>query len=261
MLARLKSLVRRPVVRDEARSISAQFVRREIVKMLEPILVAGGFSRFRGGRCWRTKAKVIDVIEVHFFKTPTTTSHSPSIACGRYFTFVPQNAMADPIKSLDGQLAPSEPQCHIRKIVYKTLNQKKTRERNIWLIEPDGENLRECLEDIKLRVEGEVLPWFDFLDDMGSLLPRILKGTVDMEGRDPDLRWRGVWNFGGFFGTHVLAGLMACELKQWTIAVECLAPVIHHGGVVGRGGQVFPLSADGMERVRSEYVNALGELN
>lgn len=233
--------------------IPANVVRKRLVETIGPILEANGFARFDRNRAWRHSERWVDVVEIHFFKTWTTTRHSPSLAIGRYFTFIPQNAMADPIKKEKGRVWPTEPLCHFRKVIYKSVKQRQTKEPNIWFIGAHGEYLDDCVEDARHLTETQVIPWFKWLDDLNVVLQLLRSGNADMGGRDPDPVKRGTWNFTDYFSRHVVAGLIALELKQWKLAAECLAPVLEHGGVVGRKGQVFPLPQDTLEQIRIAY--------
>ena len=126
--------------------------------------------------------------------------------------------------------------CHFRKAIYKSFKQSEMKVPNIWFVGIHGEYLYECLSDMRLLTETQIVPWFNRLDDLDFVLQLLLSGTADLKHEDPGPVWRGSWNFTNFFNRHVIAGLVAFGLKQWDLAAERLAAVIEHGGVVGRKG-------------------------
>jgi hypothetical protein len=251
--------------RDTGPEVPVRVVRKRVVEAIGPILERGGFAHFDGNKAWRHCDKWVDVVEVNFIRAQyrkawTTTPQSPSLAAGRYLTFVPEDALTGPVKINDGRAWPSEPMCHFRKIIYKSFKQRETKEPNIWFVGIHGEYLDECLSDMRHLTETQIIPWFNRLDDLDVVLQLLLSGSADMEGKDPDPVWRGSWNFTNFFSRHVVAGLVAFELEQWGLTAERLAPVIERGGVVGRKGQIFPLPRQSMEPIEAAYATASQEM-
>lgn len=240
-------------------AISASMVRNRLVQEISPMLKERGFCGFKGNRIWRHGEKWVDVVDIQFIKPSGIHIGSPSLHIGRYFTFIPRDAISGAVKIAKGQVWPTPELCHFRKTIFKSLKQPKAKELNIWFVGSQGEFLEQCVNDIKHLTETQIIPWFDWLDDL-DLVFRLLKdGKADMEGKDPDPVKRGTWNFTNFFSRHVIAGLVAFELQQWKSVMEQLAPVIEHGGIVGKNGQVFPLPQESMQRIETAYAYAARE--
>lgn len=235
------------------KNISAAEVRKLLVAEIGPVLESIGFGRFDRNRAWKHCEKWVDVVEIQFIRTYTTTANSPSVHVGRYFYFVPDDNLTGPVKIKNGVCWPTVEYCHFRKTIYKSIKQSQTKEPNIWFIGQYGEYLDECIQDALYLTKTQIIPWFNWLDDLRVVLNLLLTGDADMEGKAKDPVKRGSWNYTNYFSRHVVAGLVAVELKQWTLATECLAPVLEHGGVVGRNGQIFPLPQQSIERIQAAY--------
>lgn len=239
--------------------ISVRTVLNRLVAEIEPVLIANGFERFKRNRALRHREKYVDVLEIQFIRTYTTSRHSPAIQVGRFFTFVPEGVTKSPVKQEDGRFNPDPELCHFRKTIFKSRKQKETKIPNIWYVGPHGEYLDECVKDVRSATISQIIPWFNWLDDWNEVMRLLLHGKEDIEGKERDPVKRGTFGFTHFFSRHVVAGLVACELSQWKLAVERLAPVIDSGGVVGRNRQVFPLPAESMRVIQEAYARALRE--
>ncbi|MDO9192406.1 MAG: DUF4304 domain-containing protein [Undibacterium sp.] len=242
----------------EGKHISTKLVRKRLVDSMTPILKAAGFEAFVHGRAYRYHEKWVDVVEIQFIRTYTTTSHSPSLHIGRYFTFVPEDAISGPVKKKHNRIVPSESECHFRKMVYKTLKQRETKIPNIWFIGTDGKYLEECINEVTHITETQIIPWFNWLDDLDVVMQLLRFGEADMEGKDKNPIKRGTWNFTNYFSGHVIAGLLACELKQWDLAIELLTPVLESGGLMSRpnGPFILKLPEVSMTQLQTVYDNA-----
>ncbi|MBJ7313194.1 hypothetical protein ACFOLJ_24770 [Rugamonas sp. CCM 8940] len=225
-------------------------VRKPVLQVLEAPLLAHGFARFKGAAAWRHGERWVDVVEVQFIKTHGASPHSPSLHVGRYFNFVPEDAIGGPVPQAQGRNLPPPELCHFRKTVYRPGVPAGTPLGNIWQIGAAGEGMADCLQDIASVAEGSILPWFDWLDDLDQVLRLLLSGASDIEGRSDDPLMRGTWNHSSSFGRHVLTGLVACQLGQWSLALERLEPVRALGGIPLKNNQVLPLPAASLGRIR-----------
>jgi hypothetical protein len=226
-------------------------VRKRVLQVLEAPLQARGFARFKGATAWRHSERWVDVVEVQFIKTHGSSAHSPSLHVGRFFNFVPEDAISGPVPQSQGRNWPTPELCHFRKTVYKPGVPAGAPLGNIWNIGPAGEGLAECLQDIAAVAEGSILPWFDWLDDLNQVLRLLLSGESDIEGRSAEPLMRGTWNYSSSFGRHVLTGLVACQLGQWPLALERLEPVLALGGIPVKNNQVLPLPAASLAQIRA----------
>lgn len=236
--------------RDASVLIPRMEVRRAIVDAMEPLLRVQGFDRFVGGRSLRFREKWSDVIEVQFIKTVGMPANSPSVHVGRYFHFVPEDAISGPTPEKDGRPCPTVERCHIRKTVFKAARQKGIASPNVWFIGGRAAHLDACVLELRVATQQEILPWFDKLDQWDFLLDLLVSGRPDIEGNLMDRVMRGTWNFGSYFSRHVVAGFVALEAGRWSTAASLLRTVLRDGGVVGKGGRVFPLPVASVDRIR-----------
>ena len=220
-------------------------VRKALVDALQPMLVAQGFSPFRGTIAWRRTAQWVDVVEIGFVDTVTYRRDSPILEVGRYFTFVPPGPISGTVKESDGQFHPTGPECHLRKVMFHFKRPKDTG----WVI-CNEQDLLECCTEAQRLLEERALPWFAWLDNLGTVLELLREGKPDIEGKSRDPLRRGTWNHGCFFSRQVVTGMVAFQLEQWALCLELLAPVLQRGGVIGRNQTVFPLPPESLATIR-----------
>lgn len=232
-------------------------VRRAITNTIGPMLRGQGFESFVGGRSLRYSEQWTDVVEVQFIRATGLPGNSPSIHIGRYFNFVPEDALSGPTPQKDGRESPTIERCHLRKTVFKVTRQKETASPNVWFIGSRADYLDACVAELKVATEQEVIPWFRKLDEWDVLLDLFLSGQPDIEGKLADHVMRGTWNFGNYFSRHVVAGFIALEAGRWAIAASLLNTVLRDGGVVGKDSRVFPLPSATVDRVREALESAL----
>jgi len=221
-------------------------VRTALVDALQPMLMAQGFSPFKGTVAWRRTAQWIDVVGIGFIDTVTYRRDSPILEVGRYFTFVPPDALSGSVKEVEGQLYPSGPECHLRKAMFRFKRPKDT----TWVI-CDEQDLQACCAEAQQLLQERAFPWFRWLDNLEVVLQLLRDGKPDIEGKLRDPIQRGTWNYGGFFSRQVVTGLVACQLQQWALCRELLSPVLQRGGVMGHNQAVFPLPPESLAAIRS----------
>lgn len=235
-------------------------VRQQIIQAIGPRLEKEGFASFKRNRAWRPAERWIDVVQINFVranygKAYTTTRESPSLAIGRYFKFCPPADLGLDAFGDSQSLRPDEAECHFRKIVYPSSSRTagSSGPDNIWHVDSHGESLQEALSDIALVTNTQIVPWFDWLNDLKIVLALIENQKADVEGKGQEPLERGTWGFGGPFGRQVLAGLVAFELKNWDLCVERLGPVVQHRGVEVAGKKSYPLSPQAVAMVDAAY--------
>ena len=237
--------------------IQRMVVRRAIVEAIEPVLRSQGFGAFIKGRSFRYGEQSIDIVEIQFIRAAGMPGNSPSLHVGRYLRFVPEDAISGPVPKSNGRESPSVELCHLRKTVFKVTKQKETPSPNVWFIGGCAAYLRECVAELKVVTEKEVIPWFRSLDESAFLLDLLLCGKADIEGGLADPVMRGTWNIENYFSRYVVAGFVALNSGRWAIARDLLSVVLHDGGVVGKNGKVFPLPPTTVGRIREamEYAS------
>lgn len=241
--------------------ISHRVVRDRLIEAILPALRNSGFDRVENGKIWRQHDAWVDVVQIVFVRASygkawSTTRQSPSLAIGRYLKFAPPNIGINVSTSNDKSLWPNETQCHIRKIIYASQDTNVEADNipaNVWYVGSEGEHLEYCLADARRAVDVQIVPWFDWLINLETILHLILKHGADVEGKGKDILQRGTWGFEGSFGDQVLVGLLACKLEKWALCTDCFAPVLERRGVLARNGRVYPLPAEALELIESAY--------
>jgi len=254
LLARLRP---RPTEEDTSvPPVGRKQVRKRLVEALEPVLMAQGFERFDGCVSHRYRDDWVDVVEIMFLSANQTTTQSPSISLGRYFTFCPAPLGMGDVTFAKGRLAPHETECHVRKSIYRSVRQPGNPVPNIWNIDRAGHQLQACVDDVVRQGHDVMLPWFDWLDDLNMLLRLVRDRKHDIEGKSRDPLLRGMWGYTSPFGQEVLAGLLAARLSNWALCAELLEPVVARGGVRLKNDVVGALDARSLEIVRTALERA-----
>jgi hypothetical protein len=173
-----------------------------------------------------------------FLRTHWTTTQSPSIDLGRYFTFCPPPPLIGKVTQDNGGLAPDVTQCHVRKMMFRRSKDKVHPVPNIWHIDRTGHQLQACLDEVVQLAREVILPWFAWLDDLDMLLGLIAEGKQDIEGKSRDPMLRGTWEHTTPFGK------------------ELLGPVVASGGVRLKKGKVSTMDAAALAVVRAAYERA-----
>lgn len=241
----LGHIVPRPAVRDT------------LMAVMRAPLAEQGFELSGKGRFVRHSSFWVDIVDLQFLKVRGLPANSPSIHLGRFLTFVPPDSLQGEVASVDGRKCPNVEQCHLRRMVYKTIVQRETKAQNVWFIGSESENLALCGADIDRAVAAQILPWFAWLSDLRNILHLVQSVPEDVEGHSHDPVRRGTWGYGGYFGKKVIAGFVALELEEYELAEKLLDQVVVDGGVVGKGGRVFPLPETSQEQIR--YAIALAK--
>lgn len=246
LLSNLSNMISRLLPeRTPPQSMEHEAVRKALLDALQPMLLAQGFSRFEGAIAWRRSAQWIDVVEIDFIDTASYRRDSPTLEVGRFLAFAPRDPVSREVKAVAGQLYPTAADCHLRKIMFR-FDQLKGRS---WVIRSD-QDLFECCAEAQRLLKERAFPWFEWLDDLETLLKLLRKGKPDLEGNSRDPVRRGTWNYDGYFNRQVVAGMAAFRLGQWALCAEILAPVLERGGVLVRNKKVIPLPAQSLAMLR-----------
>lgn len=195
-----------------------------------PALKAHGFARRTGRTAWRDQGACLGVANVQSFNSylaeglgATTFSF-----CVNLGVFYP--AIEDRLPLGPGDFDPTRPaesRCHARRHLTKGFAQPPRPARSglrlwrrgasrdpwrdrpdVWLVLPDGSNVREAVADATERVLAEGLPWLDALADPREALRRF------REVPDAAVPFGGVTEFyGGSLGSPMrlkaIAGIAA----------------------------------------------------
>lgn len=251
LLRLIGQLLARPAAGAATPPISYKAVRKRIAAALQPVLMARGFGRFDGGVARRHCAVWVDVLEILFPDADGGAAPSAGIQLGRYFTFVPPGPGIAQVRRDGARWYPRATEGHIQKVLYRRRASLLRRGSTSWPIDRRGAGLDGCIAHIVQRAGGEILPWFDWLDDPVIVYELFRTGRQDVEGRSRDALLRGTWNHAYPFGRQVVAGMLAARMHDADVCAALLAPVLERGGFTVRHGRVIALSPDALAMVRA----------
>jgi uncharacterized protein DUF4304 len=205
-------------------AVDSFVVNKEIKSIIRPMLQVAGFTQFSPRTAWRYGDKKIDVVNFQSFNSYlansvgcTTYSFCARLGCS--FEAIPRG---ERIKQKEGYLRPEEYECHFRSTLLKTIRQSNLKRRDIWYVDPSGENLGEVIEDAKKAILEKGIPWFHRFDDPQEILRTLLKDSPSNEGTHG-------------FGTkqspdrHFKTGFVALSLGKMPLAIEHLQKALGSG--------------------------------
>ena len=230
-------------------------LRRRVVGVLQPLLKPHGFGRFESNNARRRGAEWLDVVNIRFDRDADTHGYALVIEAGRYFAFVDNAVSYKAVASRDGQPWAQVVECHLRKRLFRQRRQPGNRNRNFWSIGPNGEWLDETLADIEELMAAEILPWFDWLDDLPRVLDLALQNVSDTEGNSRDPMLRGMYGVGNCF-REVFAAFVAFRLDRWAQCIALAEPIVARGGVLGHRGSVLALNVPARARLHRLVADA-----
>ncbi len=160
---------------------------------LGPRLRDAGFSAFAARTAWRHHDDRIDVVEVQTFTAAranalgcTTASFALNLGC--YLAAIPPYVDGGGPKRDGGRAWPLEHECHLRGQLLRSYRQRAWARRDIWYVDPAGDDLERALDDVERQIDGVALPWFGRFADPDFALSLLLEG-VERPGE--------LWGFGG----------------------------------------------------------------
>ncbi|HKW65222.1 MAG TPA: DUF4304 domain-containing protein [Candidatus Acidoferrum sp.] len=192
--------------------------------MIRPVLQNAGFTQFSSRSAWRYANKKIDVVNFQSFNSYLAnsvgcTTYSFALRLGCSFDAIPRRERT---KQKDGYLRPEEYECHFRSTLLRTIRQPNLKRRNIWYVEPSGENLGAVIEDAKKAIQERGMPWFHRFSDIQEALRTLLK---DSESND------GTWGFGAKHSPcrNFMTGFIALSLGKTERAIEHIQKALDSG--------------------------------
>lgn len=145
-------------------------INKVIRKILFPTLKDNGFSKVNLRKSWGYHDQCIWAFHLQTGSDYSSQLKGISALLGIYYDFIPESLL--PKIDKDEKLIPEEWRCHVRNVLcVANLDQSRFRkllhypskanQETAWWIEPDGSNLAESIEDIKLAFLTQGLQWFD----------------------------------------------------------------------------------------------------
>lgn len=203
--------------------MDSRIVNREIRSCIWPRLRTAGFSRFNSRTAWRHAEHHIDVLNFQSFNSYNAgvlgvSTFSFAVNLGTRLRYVPSQYQ---IKQKEGIPFPAEYNCEIRGRLQRTLLQADNPHKDIWSIDPNGDNLAWCIGDVELQLPDALL-WFNFNHQREDVLQMLLFSDEDMSTR---------WGFGRnpSPARSYLTGYVARSLGMETLAAEKLNEAVVSG--------------------------------
>ena len=204
--------------------MDSSVVNREIKSAIRPLLQDLGFTKFTARTGWRYSPRKIDVVNFQSFNSYLAgsvgcTTYSFCVRLGCSFDVIPRRAR---MKRKDGQLRPEEYECHFRLTLQKTIKQSNLKRRDVWYVDPTGNNLNAVVADAKKAIIENGLTWFTRFDDPKEILRTLLE---DSEGNE------STHGFGANPSPmrHFLTGFTALAEGQTSLAKEHLGKALVSG--------------------------------
>lgn len=204
--------------------MDSSVVNKEIKSIIRPMLQEAGFSQFSTRTAWRYGDKKIDVLNFQSFNSYLAnsvgcTTYSFCLRLGCSFEAIPRG---ERIKQREGYLRPEEYECHFRSTLLKTIRQSNLKRRDIWYVDPSGENVGEVIDDARKAIQEHGMPWFRRFSHLQEVLRTLLEDSESNEG---------TWGFGTKQSPdrHFKTGFVALSLGKTALAVEHIQKALDSG--------------------------------
>jgi hypothetical protein len=98
------------------------------------------------------------------------------------------------VKLRDGKLRPREPECDVRRVLWKTIQQTETDKPYVWFVREDGSNLEQAVEDARAVLLTTGMAWIDEFSDLSRILS--FAENEPEEWDDAGTTITGTWGLG-----------------------------------------------------------------
>jgi hypothetical protein len=187
----------------------------EIKSLIRPLLKDAGFTQFTARTGWRYADEKVDVVNFQSFNSYLAnaigcTTYSFCVRLGCSFDAIPRS---ERVKRKDGFFRPEEYECHFRSPLQKTIRQPNLKRKDVWYVNPSGQNLKVVIEDAKRAIQENGLTWFNRFTDLNEVLRTLQE---DLESNE------GTWGFGTKTSPnrHFMTGYVAKSLGKTQLAFE-----------------------------------------
>jgi hypothetical protein len=158
--------------------MDSKVVAKEIKREIWPLLQGEGFTEFSAKTARRYTPDQIHVVNYQSFNSYLAegvgcTTFSFALNLGIFFRAIPYEYSLK--KGPDPSVKPQVYHCHFRNRLLKNIEQPILPRRDTWYVQPDGSNLRECLDDSRKAIVREGLPWFDRFKSLESVLALLME--------------------------------------------------------------------------------------
>lgn len=207
--------------------MDSRVVNKKIKKEIWSFLKNEGFSKFTSRNAWRYNQHTIEVVNFQSFNSYLAelvgcTTYSFTVNLGIYFTCIPDRFPNYPVKEKDGFLLPYECECHLRKVLLKSLPQPELARKSIWYINESGDNIEIAMNDVRQMLISDGLKWFQKYSQVDVVLETLLNEEEDLNGTHGFGRKNSpIRNYTG--------GYIAYILQKYDLASGLLKKAINSG--------------------------------
>lgn len=199
-------------------------VNKEIKSQIRPWLRDTGFSQFTARTAWRYSSAKIDVLNFQSFNSYLaagigSTTYSFCVNLGCSFEAIPRYAK---VKQKNGLFRPEEYECHFRFALRRAIAQPNLERKDVWYVDPTGNNLAAVIADAKKAISEIGLCWFARFENQREVL-RTLREDLE--------EYPGTHGFGANPSPlrHFMTGFSALSLEQDSLAKESLKQAFDSG--------------------------------
>ena len=161
---------------------------------VRPLLTGAGFDRCSARTFWRYHSDRVDVLNLQSFNSYNAgvlgiTTFSFAVNLGCYLRYVPnQYPNAPGSERLAGDRPrPKEYHCQLRGRLNRSYQEQACSDTQIWFVDESGSNVQKALQDVRMVLSRDGLPWFERFTSPGSVYD-IFAGREEEMGR--------LWGFG-----------------------------------------------------------------
>jgi hypothetical protein len=157
--------------------MESRIVNREIRREVWPALHDLGFQNVTSRRACRYSPERIWLVDFqsfnsYFCSVDGCTSYSFAVNLAIYIPALADERQARPAK-------PRDYECHLRRKLSKDIKQVNYPRKDIWLVEPSGENLLDVIADARSVILRDGISWFRRFDSDDEVFRTL---TEDDEG-------------------------------------------------------------------------------
>jgi len=204
--------------------VDSSVVNKEIKRVIRPLLKDAGFTQFTTRTGWRYAGEKIDVVNFQSFNSYLAdslgcTTYSFCVRLGCSFSAIPRS---ESVKQKDELFRPTEYECHFRRSLQKTIQQPNLKRKDVWYVDPSGQNLNDVIEDAKKTILENGMPWFNRFNDLNEVLRTLQEDTESNEetsgfGANPSPN------------RHFMTGYVAFSLGKTQLAADHIQKALLSG--------------------------------
>lgn len=180
-----------------AARISSREVNAELRAVVWPALREQGFMDRTQRVAWRDEPDCVAVVD--FWSFNSYTAATMGVTTFSFQVNLGVRALCSSrgrsfVKVRDGKLRPREPECDVRRVLWKTIPQAETEKPYVWFVCEDGSNLSEVVEDARVVLLTTGLAWINEFSDLSRILSFAENEPEERDAKGTTIT--GTWGLG-----------------------------------------------------------------